>query len=168
MIDDWLMIDWWLIDDWLMIHDMALTQFWLCLVEELDGVGPVDNRPSTDKLYHFVQKKKKCDMWRVTCDTWRVTYDTWHVTCLGGWTFSQNFSSLALTVCDLWYYEDLEEKADWFSQSVNYKAVYRTAPATLGLLIIILNHTLDGGNRFSSFLQTRCSCHWSTNTFVIH
>ena len=24
---------------------------------KLDGVGPVDNRPSTDKLYHFVQKK---------------------------------------------------------------------------------------------------------------
>jgi hypothetical protein len=29
---------------------------------KLDGVGPVDNRPSTDKLHHFVQKKK------VTCD----------------------------------------------------------------------------------------------------
>ena len=23
---------------------------------KLDGVGPVDNRPSTDKLHHFVQK----------------------------------------------------------------------------------------------------------------
>ena len=22
-----------------------------------DGVGPIDNRPSTDKLHHFVQKK---------------------------------------------------------------------------------------------------------------
>ena len=84
-------------------------------LDELDGVGPVDNRPSTDKLHHFVPKKKKrknmwhvtCDMWHVTCD---VTLDTWHETCLGGWTFSQNFSSLALTVCDFWYYEDLEEK----------------------------------------------------------
>ena len=26
--------------------------------EKLDGVGPVDNRPSTDKLHHFVRKKK--------------------------------------------------------------------------------------------------------------
>ena len=26
---------------------------------KLDGVGPVDNRPSTDKLHHFVQKKRK-------------------------------------------------------------------------------------------------------------
>ena len=25
----------------------------------LDGVGPVDNRPSTDKPHHFVKKKKK-------------------------------------------------------------------------------------------------------------
>ena len=27
--------------------------------KKLDGVGPVDNRPSTDKLQHFVRKKKK-------------------------------------------------------------------------------------------------------------
>ena len=33
------------------------------LVIKLDGVGPVDNRPSTDKLHHFVNKKK------MTCDT---------------------------------------------------------------------------------------------------
>ena len=34
------------------------------IVGKLDGVGPVDNRPSTDKLYHFVKKTKKkhCDM----------------------------------------------------------------------------------------------------------
>ena len=25
---------------------------------KLDGVGPVDNRPSTNKLHHFVKKKK--------------------------------------------------------------------------------------------------------------
>ena len=28
------------------------------ILEELDGVGPVDNRPSTDKLHHFVRKYK--------------------------------------------------------------------------------------------------------------
>ena len=50
------------------------------------------------------------------------------------WTFSQNFSSLALTVCDLWYYEDLEEKAHWLTDWLNDKAVYRTALATPGLL----------------------------------
>ena len=82
-------------------------------VSKLDGVGPVDNRPSTDELHQIVQKKKKkkCDMWQMTCDMWHVTRDMWHVTGWGGWTFSQKFSSLALTVSDLWYYEDMEEKA---------------------------------------------------------
>ena len=26
----------------------------MCLACKLDGVGPVDNRPSTDKLHHFL------------------------------------------------------------------------------------------------------------------
>ena len=29
------------------------------IFSKLDGVGPVDNRPSTDKLCHIVKKKKK-------------------------------------------------------------------------------------------------------------
>ena len=28
-------------------------------LEKIDGVGPVDNRPSTDKLHHFFREKKK-------------------------------------------------------------------------------------------------------------
>ena len=92
---------------------------------KLDGVGPVDNRPSTNKLHHFVKKRTK-KMWHMTCDTchvtrdmWHVTRDTWHVTRLGGWTFFKNFSSLALTVCDLWYYEDLEEKDELMNELMN-------------------------------------------------
>ena len=48
---------------------------------ELDGVGPVDNRPSTDKLHQIVRKKEKKK--KVTCDMWHVTWthDTWHVIC---------------------------------------------------------------------------------------
>ena len=112
------------------------------VLNKLDGVGPVDNRPSADKLHRFVRKKERrkwhviCDMWHVTHDTWHVTCDTWHVTrdkFGGGWTSSQNFSSLTLTVCDSWYYEDLEEK----DESLNDEAVYRTAPATPGLFNII-------------------------------
>ena len=34
-------------------------KFGWVLVNKLDGVGPVDNRPSTHKLHHFVKKKKK-------------------------------------------------------------------------------------------------------------
>ena len=36
----------------------------------------------------------------------------------GGELF-QNVSSLALTVCDLWYFEDLEEKADSLTDWLN-------------------------------------------------
>ena len=35
-------------------------------MSKLDRVGPVDNRPSTDKLHHFVQKKEEKK--EVTCD----------------------------------------------------------------------------------------------------
>ena len=45
----------------------------------------------------------------------------------------QNFRSLALTVWDLWCFEDLEEKDDPINQSVNVRGVCRTAPATPGL-----------------------------------
>ena len=40
--------------------------------QKLDGVGPDDNRPSTDWLHQFVKKKKN-----ITCDTWHVTRDMW-------------------------------------------------------------------------------------------
>ena len=82
------------------------------LPSELDGVGPVDNRPSTDKLHHFVRKKKK-KKGHVTCDTWHVTRDT-----LGGVNIllkfqlpsSYRFIFYRTVFTDLWYYEDLEEK----------------------------------------------------------
>ena len=35
------------------------------LYKKLEGVGPVDNRPSINKLHHFFQKNKKKN---VTCD----------------------------------------------------------------------------------------------------
>ena len=73
-----------------------------------------------------------CDTWHVTRDTWYVTHDMWHVTRFRGWTFSQNFSSLALTVCDLWYYEGILGKG-WLNQLISNEAVWRTAPATPGL-----------------------------------
>ena len=48
---------------------------------KLDGLNSVDNRPSTDKLHHFIKnKQKKHDTWHVTGDTWNVTRDIWHVT----------------------------------------------------------------------------------------
>ena len=47
-------------DNWLKSPRICfafLKKFWF--LNKLDGVGPVDNRPSTDKLHHFVQKKIK-------------------------------------------------------------------------------------------------------------
>ena len=109
---------------------------------KLDRIGAVDNRLSTNRLHHFVKKNKQikhvmscdtlnvthdmlhltCDMWHMTCDTWHVTLDTGHMICdmLFGWTFTQNVSAVALTVCDLSYFEDLEEKADWLTDSHNW------------------------------------------------
>ena len=56
---------------------MVQIQFWINthIKKKLDGIGPVDNKPSTDKLHHFVQKK-----WHVTRDMWHVKHDMWHLT----------------------------------------------------------------------------------------
>ena len=77
---------------------------------ELDRVGPIDNRPSNDKLTHFVGRKKKI----MTCDMGHMTYNTWHVhrTCdiWWGWLFSPNFSSLGLTIWQRQCFENWEEE----------------------------------------------------------
>ena len=69
-------------------------------VWKLDGVGPIDNKPSTDKLHHFVWKKIN-DMWHVTCDMWHMTCDTWHMTRLGGVNILSKFQ-LPSSSC-LWF-----------------------------------------------------------------
>ena len=61
-----------------------------------------------------------------------VTRYTWHV--VGGEHGLNIFSSLAITFWDLWCFEDLEEKDDWLTETINDKGVCRTAPATPGLL----------------------------------
>ena len=57
-----------------------------------DGVDPVDNKPSIDKLHYFCPEKnlpKK--KWHTACDMLPATCDTcW------GWPFTKNFSSVAL------------------------------------------------------------------------
>ena len=73
------------------------------------------------------------DTWHMTRDTWHVTHDTWHLAHSVGWTFSKNFSSLALPVWDWEGFEDILGKG-WRTQWINC----RTAPATQGLLIILI------------------------------
>ena len=72
--------------------------------------------------------------WHVTHDMWHVTKDMWHVTHGVWWTFSLNFSSLAITVWDKWCCEYIEEKDHLLNQWINGKAVCRTALATTGLM----------------------------------
>ena len=82
-------------------------------------------------------------MWHVTCDTWHMTRDMWHVTHLGRWTFSPNFSSLAPTVWELYYFEYISTNHDWITELNNdrlcHRSVCRTGPTTPGLLKSGLN-----------------------------
>ena len=99
--------------------------------------GGFYNRPSTDKLHHFVQERKEknvtCDTWHVTCDTWHVTHGTWHMTCdmLLGVNIPSKFQ--LPSSYGLWFMiQDIGWRTDW----LNHKCVCRTAPATQGLLNI--------------------------------
>ena len=72
-----------------------------------------------------IQKKYvTCDLWHLTPDTWHLTPDTWHLGMKVSWRFWTKGSVPQL-----------------MNEWMNYKGVYRTAPATTGLLII-LNKTL--------------------------
>ena len=59
----------------------------------------------------------------LTCDRWLVTGDRWHMTHILGWTFSENFSSLALPV---WGWECLEGilTKGWVNEWVNYWQIW--------------------------------------------
>ena len=67
--------------------------------------------------------KKKHDMWHLTSDTWQ----------LAGWEISWNVRSLILMVLGKWCFEDIFTNDESVSQSMNHKAVCRTALATQGL-----------------------------------
>ena len=105
-----------------LIHLRSL-EIILKTLRKLDGVGPVVNRPSTDKLHHFVKKKNKKINYigHVTRDVWHVTR-MWHVTCCGGWTFSPNFSSQSsycLWFMILWRSGGKGSQTDWINQWIN-------------------------------------------------
>ena len=111
------------------INLIAYSCRYLILLYKLDGVGLIDNRPSTDKLQHFVNKPKNerkkiyilhvtCYMWHVTCNMRHVTCETWHV--VGGeHAYTHLLSDRGDTCSTLatWLYkqQDLEEKDQWVS-----------------------------------------------------
>ena len=75
-------------------------------------------------LHHFLRKKEeKRDMWQVTHDMWHLTRDTWHVGYC--WWFMI-----------LWRSGAKGSLNQWMNELINREGVYRTAPATSGLLNI--------------------------------
>ena len=71
------------------------------------------------------------DRWHVTCDMWHMTPDMWGKVNL--------LSKFNLPIS---YVFGMKEKkgwvSDWIKESVSDKSVYRTAPASPGLLIILV------------------------------
>ena len=94
----------------LRISNQKSNSFKCYFVVKLDGLGPVDNIPSTTTLKHFVWKKliKQIHvtgyMWQVRRDMWHVTCDIWHLE--GGEPSLNvqlhNFYGLGVKVC--WRY----------------------------------------------------------------
>ena len=78
-------------------------------------------------------------MWHVTRDTWHMTRDTWHMTCdMFGWVNILSKFQPPSSYC-LWFMILLRSGGKgWLNElikeSINHEAVYRTAPATPGLL----------------------------------
>ena len=92
---------------------------------------------------------------------WHVTRDTWHVTrdMFGGVSILSKFqvpSSYRLWFMILWR----SGGKGWIDQSINHKAVYRTAPATPGLLntrktLRKLNYFLSGLKFYSIWVSPK-------------
>ena len=73
-------------------------------LKQLYGVATLitDLPPTSFTTLTKEDEKKKKYMWHMTRDIWHVSHDRG-----GWWTFSKNFSSLALTVWDLKCFEDI-------------------------------------------------------------
>ena len=99
-----------------------------------------------------------CDMWHMTGDTSHMTCETWHVWEGGGVNILSNFripSSYCLWFMILWRFWG---KGHSLNEWMNHTAVYRTAPATPGLLIISL----------TQFIQQRIFSQGCTKCFFVH
>ena len=92
--------------------------------KKLEGVGPIDNRPSTDKLNHFVRKKKKNYTWHVTRYMWHVKRDMLcRVNILSKFQLPSFYSLWFMIFCRF-------GGKGWLTD----KGVWRTALTTQGLL----------------------------------
>ena len=94
---------------------------------------------------------------------WHATHDMWHTTHRGPRTLCQNFRSLALTVWELWCFEDIFTKDESLSQWMSDDAVCRTAPATPGLLNILQIYRSTG----ITIEDIQCRCSSQTSTYEV-
>ena len=78
---------------------------------------PTTSSTTLKKERRKKKEKRKRKKWHMTCDMWHVTWDIWRQ--VGGWTVSQKFSSLALTVWERQCFEDIFTKDDWASKLVS-------------------------------------------------
>ena len=71
-------------------------------------------------------------MWHVTRETWHVTRDTWHMThdTFRGVNILSKFQLPSSYIMKIWR----KRMNRLINQLINDEAVYRTAPATPGLL----------------------------------
>jgi hypothetical protein len=116
-----------------------------------------------------------CYMLDVTYDMWQLTGDMWYVTCGGGWPFSQNSSSLALTVWNRQFLEDISTKDEFIKQimmnmfvdspgytgSVNYTVkfvVAGTRYASMNYVPCLPLLSLKKSPSADSIYKLRCSC----------
>ena len=84
-----------------------------------------------------------CDTWHLTPDSLHVTPDTWHMSFTMWWELNilSKFklpSSFDLGVMMFWRLGGKGWLTDWLSQLMSNGGVCRTAPATPGLLKIIM------------------------------
>ena len=108
----------------LKLHIFFITFQWSALHRKLDRVGPVDNRPSTDKHHHKNKQTKKQNKKHVTHDMYHVTCDTWPVTCDMLWGVNnlskfQLPSSYCLWFMILWRSGGKGSSTEWMDGSMN-------------------------------------------------
>ena len=93
-------------------------------------------------------------MWQVTYDMWQVTHDMWHMThdTYCGMNILSKFqlpSSFGFGLTVFWIYFH----KPWLSYLMSHKAIYKTAPATPGLLNILWFWEGDPVTTDSTFLE---------------
>ena len=83
-------------------------------------------------MWHMIR-----DMWHMTCDMGHVTRDMWHV--LGG---EHSLKISAPCLLRFVIYDNMKIWRKRLTDLMSDKAVYRTAPATPGLLknCVCINH----------------------------